>query len=167
MNSAIFSPTGGSVGIGFAIPSNVIRSVAAQLEASGHVTRGYIGVEAQELTGVTDRALRLADNGGALLSSVLPNGPASKAGLESGDVIQGVNGQKVTNPRELALEIASIKPGEDAHLTVLHDGHSKDVTLKVALANTAAMSQSLVPDKTGHKLMCRLIVACAEPVSRC
>jgi serine protease Do len=132
LNSAILSPTGGSVGIGFAIPSNVIRSVTAQLEASGHVTRGYISVEAQELTGATARALRLPDNGGALLSDVLPDGPASKAGLEPGDVIQRVNGQKVSNPRELALEIASIKPGADAHLTVLHDGHSKDVTLKVA-----------------------------------
>jgi serine protease Do len=132
MNSAILSPTGGSVGIGFAIPSNVIRSVTSQLEASGHVTRGYIGVEAQELTGVTARALRLADNGGALLSDVLPNGPADKAGLKPGDVIQSLNGQKVTNPHELALDIAGIKPGEDAHLTVLHDGHSKAVTLKVA-----------------------------------
>ena len=131
MNTAILSPSGGSVGIGFAIPSDTIRSVAAQLEASGHVTRGYIGVEAQELTRATAQALHVKDQSGALIAGVLPNGPAKKAGLQPGDVIEQVNGQKIANPRELALDIAAIKPGDAAHLTVLHDGQTKDVTLNV------------------------------------
>jgi serine protease Do len=131
MNSAILSPSGGSIGIGFAIPSDMIRTVTAQLQQSGHVTRGYIGVEAQEVKGATARALHLSDNSGALLAGLQGDGPAAHAGLQPGDVIQAVNGQKIANPRELALNVAGIKPGDDAHLTVLHDGQSKDVALKV------------------------------------
>ena len=131
MNTAIFSPTGGSVGIGFAIPSDLIRTVSAQLAKSGQVVRGYIGVEAQPLTGATAKALNLAENSGALLAGVLAKGPAATAGLEPGDVVQAVNGQKVSNPRELALTIAGVAPGQDAHLSVLHDGKVRDVDLKI------------------------------------
>ena len=131
MNTAIYSPTGGSVGIGFAIPSDLIRTVSAQLQKSGEVVRGYIGVEAQSLTGATAKALKLPENGGALLAGVKSNGPAAAAGLEPGDVIQAVNGQKIANPRELALNIASVAPGQEAHLSVLHDGKARDVNLKV------------------------------------
>jgi serine protease Do len=131
MNTAIFSPTGGSVGIGFAIPSDMIRTVEAQLEKSGQVTRGYVGVEAQQITGATAKGLHLSDNSGALLAGVQPDSPAAKAGLQPGDVVEAVNGTKIANPRELALNVASIAPGEEAHLTVLHDGQTKDVTLKV------------------------------------
>ncbi len=132
MNTAILSPSGGSIGIGFAIPSDMIHNVVAQLDASGHVTRGYIGVEAQELTGATAKAMSLPENSGALLAGVMPNGPAAQAGLQPGDVIQTVDGKKVTNPRDLALDVANLKPGEDAHLSVLHDGQTKDIALKIA-----------------------------------
>jgi serine protease Do len=131
IDTAILSPSGGSVGIGFAIPSNVIRSVADQLIASGHVTRGYMGVEAQELTNSIAHALHVPDKAGVLLAGVMPSGPGKRAGLKVGDIIQSVDGQKVANPRDLALDIAAIKPGDYAHLVVLHDGHSNDVTLKV------------------------------------
>jgi len=131
MNTAIYSPSGGSVGIGFAVPSDMIRTVTAQLEASGHVTRGYIGVEAQELNGATAKGLDVPDNSGALLAGVMPDGPAAHAGLQPGDVIESVNGKKVTNPRDLAVDVAAIKPGEEAHLTVLRDGKNEDVALKV------------------------------------
>jgi serine protease Do len=132
MNTAIFSPNGGgSVGIGFAIPSDMIRTVTAQLEQTGHVTRGYVGVEAQQITGATAKALHLAENSGALLAGVQPDGPAAKAGLQAGDVIAEVNGTKVANPRELALNVASIQPGEEAHLSVLRDGDTKSITVKV------------------------------------
>jgi serine protease Do len=132
MNTAILSPSGGSIGIGFAIPSDMIRTVAQQLEEHGHVTRGYIGVEAQELKGATARALHMKDDSGALLAAVVSDGPAHKAGLEPGDVIQSVNGQTIKDPRELAVDVASLKPGSQAHLAVLHDGRTKDVTLTVA-----------------------------------
>jgi serine protease Do len=131
MNTAILSPSGGSIGIGFAIPSDMIHQVTAQLEQYGHVTRGYIGVEAQELKGATAKGLGIPDNSGALLAGVMPDGPASHAGLQPGDVIESVNGNKITNPRELALDVAAIKPGGQAHLTVLHDGKTEDIALNV------------------------------------
>ena len=132
MNSAILSPSGGSVGIGFAIPSDMIRTVAAQLEQSGHVVRGYVGVEAQPVTGATAKAMGLTENSGALLAGVQPDSPALHAGLEPGDVIQAVNGTKITNPRDLAVDVAAIHPGDEAHLQILHDGQSKEVVVKVA-----------------------------------
>jgi serine protease Do len=131
MNTAILSPSGGSVGIGFAIPSDMIRTVSAQLEQDGHVTRGYVGVEAQALKGVTAKALHLSEDAGALLAGVQPDSPAAKAGLQPGDVIQAVNGTGIKGPRELALNVANIKPGDDAHLTILRDGKVRQVDLKV------------------------------------
>ncbi len=131
MNTAIFSPTGGSVGIGFAIPSDTIRTVAAQLEKSGKVARGFIGVEAQTLTAAMAKALHLPDSSGALLAGLVPKGPAAAAGLEPGDVVQAVDGQKIASPKELALTIAAVPPGQEVRLTVMHDGKLRDIALKV------------------------------------
>lgn len=131
MNTAILSPSGGSVGIGFAIPSDMIRSVSAQLEKGGKVVRGYVGVEAQQITASTARAMHLKENEGALLAGIQSDSPAAEAGLQPGDVIQAVNGTKIESPKELALNVANIQPGEEAHLSVLHDGQTKDVTVKV------------------------------------
>ena len=132
VNTAILSPTGGSVGIGFAIPSDTVRSVVASIEASGHVTRGYLGVEAQGIEAPMAAAMHLASSAGALVANVQPDSPASKAGLQPGDVIQTVNGSKVTNPRELAVDVAAVKPGETAKITFLRNGDSKDVSVTVA-----------------------------------
>jgi serine protease Do len=141
MNTAIYSPTGGSVGIGFAIPSDMIRTVSAQLEKSGHMTRGYIGVEAQQITPSTAQAMHLKTNDGALLAGIQSDGPAAEVGLQPGDVIQSVNDAKITNPRELALDVAGIEPGGQAHLSVLHDGQMTEVTVKVGtLPNEQAAS---------------------------
>lgn len=145
MNTAIFSPTGGSVGIGFAIPSDLIRTVSAQLAKSGEVVRGFIGVEAQALTGATAKALNMPENSGALLAGVTPRGPAATAGLEPGDVIEAVNGQKIANPRELALYIANLAPGQEARLSVLHDGKMRDVGLKVGKLPDARQASSDQP----------------------
>ncbi len=131
MNTAIFSPTGGSVGIGFAIPSDMIRTVSNQLASSGHVTRGYVGVGTQPVTGAMAKALRLTDNSGALLASVEAGSPAAKAGLEPGDVIESVNGQKIGSPRDLALTVATVTPGEEAKFHILRDGQDRDVAVRV------------------------------------
>ena len=147
MNTAILSPTGGSVGIGFAIPSDMIRTVSAELQKDGRVVRGYVGVEAQQITTATAQAMHLKENGGALLAGVQPDSPAAEAGLQPGDVIQAVNGTKIANPKELAVNVASIQPGDEAHLTVLHDGQSKDITVKVgSLPNEQTASNG----KPGH-----------------
>jgi serine protease Do len=131
MNTAILSPSGGSIGIGFAIPSDMIRTVVSQLESSGHVTRGYIGVEAQQVSATMAKALHMSESSGALIAGVQSDAPAARAGLEPGDVITAVNGQAVKNPRDLAVNIAAVKPGDEAKLQVLHDGDSKPVSVKV------------------------------------
>jgi serine protease Do len=135
VNSAIISPSGGSVGIGFAIPSNTVKSVVAQLEKTGHVTRGYIGVQAQAVNGAMASALGLpqaqTDERGALVASVEPDSPASRAGLAPGDVITGVNGAHIGNPRELAINVSQVPPGNSAHLDLLRQG--KPTTLDVTV----------------------------------
>jgi len=131
MNTAILSPSGGSVGIGFAVPSDMIRTISAQIEKNGHVTRGYVGVESQGLNATTAKALGVSEDGGALLAGVRSDGPAAKAGLKPGDVVQAVNGQAVKSPRDLALNIANLAPGDDATLKVLRDGKPQELKVKI------------------------------------
>jgi serine protease Do len=137
VNSAILSPTGGSVGIGFAIPSNMVRAVVAELEKSGHVTRGYLGVEAQPVQGTMAAALHVggpaSTNGdGALIAGVTADSPAAKAGLQPGDVIRSVDGKQVHNPRELAVAVAGEKPGSEAKVEIIRDGSPQTVTVALA-----------------------------------
>ncbi len=137
VNTAILSPTGGSVGIGFAIPSDMVKHVVDELEHGGHVTRGYIGVETQSLSPTMAAALHLPNNavgkaGGALVAGVEANSPAAKAGLQPGDVITAVDGKAVGNPRELALDVADVHPGTEAKFDVLRDGSQQTMTVAVA-----------------------------------
>jgi serine protease Do len=167
MNSAILSPSGGSVGIGFAIPSDMIRTVTAQLEQTGHVTRGYVGVEAQEITGPTAKGLNLADNSGALLAGVQPDSPAAHAGLQPGDVIQQVNGTKISNPRDLAVDVAAIHPGDDAHLKILRDGQSQNIDVKVGqMPNTDQMANNEQGGQQGNHPQIGLALAPLSPDMR-
>jgi serine protease Do len=135
VNTAIYSPSGGSVGIGFAIPSNTVKAVVAQLEKSGHVTRGFIGVSAQGVNASMASALHLptssSDDRGALVASVEPDSPAGKAGIQPGDVITSVNGHHIGNARELAINVSQIAPGNVAALAVLRDGDKKSVNVTV------------------------------------
>jgi len=133
MNTAILSPSGGSIGIGFAIPSDTIQRISADLEGSSHaVTRGYLGVEAQPVSDAMSKALGLATAGGALVAAVQPNTPASHAGVQPGDVIRTVNGQAIKDPGALAIGIAAIRPGDQAHLDIVRDGKSQTLDVKVA-----------------------------------
>jgi len=143
VNSAIISPSGGSVGIGFAIPSDTVKSIVAQLEKNGKVTRGYLGVSAEAITPDLGSALDLpggADQKGALVANVEPNSPASTAGIQPGDVITAVAGTPVATPRDLALNVAFLAPGAPARITLLRNG--KTETLSATLA-------SLPSDGTG------------------
>ena len=133
VNTAIYSPTGGSVGIGFAIPSDLVHNVVDQLLTAGHVTRGFLGVEAQTVTTGLAPALHLkAGDKGALVASVTPDSPASKAGLQPGDVVRSVNGTTVKTPGDLARDVAAIQPGKTATIEVLHDGTDKSVSVQLA-----------------------------------
>jgi serine protease Do len=166
MNTAILSPSGGSVGIGFAIPSDMIRTVVAQLEHGGKVTRGYIGVEAQEITPTTAEAMHLKQGEGALLAGIQPDSPAASAGLKPGDVIESVNGTKVTNPRDLAVNVANVQPGQEAHLTVLHDGQTKDVSLKVGTLPNEQIASNENQGSAEHHARLGLSLAPLSPDAR-
>jgi serine protease Do len=161
VNSAIISPSGGgSVGIGFAIPSNTVRNVVAQLEKSGHVTRGYIGVQAQAVTVAMASALHLppshGDDRGALIASVEQDTPAARAGLQPGDVITAVQGHRIGNQRELAINVSQIAPGTQVPVDIVRDGKTQTVTVTVgtlsgdggahgAAAGTAGLGVALSP----------------------
>jgi serine protease Do len=129
VNTAIFSPSGGSVGIGFAIPSDTVKTVISQLEKSGKVTRGWIGVQIQQITPDIADSLGLKKDQGALVAEPQPNSPAAKAGIQSGDVITSVDSQPVKNARELARKISSMAPGTSVKLGIWRKGEEKQLTL--------------------------------------
>ncbi|HWM49135.1 MAG TPA: Do family serine endopeptidase [Xanthobacteraceae bacterium] len=129
VNTAIFSPSGGSVGIAFAIPSETVKSVVAQLKEHGSVTRGWIGVQIQPVTRDIADSLGLKNAQGALVAEPQANGPAAKAGIKSGDVITQVNGEAVKDARTLARRISSLPPGTSVKLTVVRNGKEDVLTL--------------------------------------
>ncbi|MDB5414590.1 MAG: hypothetical protein JWR10_2925 [Rubritepida sp.] len=129
VNTAIFSPTGGSVGIGFAIPSNMVRQVVAQIEANGHVERGFLGAMTQPVTPALAQALRLPRPEGALVGQVEPESPAARGGLRAGDVVTKVGEANVANPRELARAIGEARPGSTVRLSVQRDGQPQELNV--------------------------------------
>ncbi len=129
VNTAIFSPSGGSVGIAFAIPSDTVKSVVTQLKDHGSVTRGWIGVQIQPVTKDIADSLGLKKVTGALVAEPQADGPAKKAGIEAGDVITAVNGDEVKDARDLAKKIGALQPKAAVKLTVLHKGAEKTVSL--------------------------------------
>jgi len=129
VNTAIFSPSGGSVGIAFAIPADTVKSVVAQLRDHGSVTRGWIGVQIQPVTPEIADSLGLKSVGGALVAQPQDNSPAAKAGIEAGDVITAVNGEAVKDARDLAKKIGAMAPHASVKLSVLHKGSDKAVNL--------------------------------------
>ena len=129
VNTAIFSPSGGSVGIAFAIPADTVKSVIAQLRDKGSVTRGWIGVQIQTVTPDIADSLGLKQATGALVSEPQKDSPAAKAGIASGDVITSLNGTPVHDPRELARKIGTMSPGTTVKLDIIHSGQNKTVTL--------------------------------------
>src|SRR6202051_708700 len=129
VNTAIYSPSGGSVGIAFSIPASTVRSVIAQLKDKGSVSRGWIGVQIQPVTPDIADSLGLKKAEGALVAEPQANGPAAKAGIESGDVITKVNGETVKDARELARTIGGFAPGAAVKLDVVHKGQDQTVNL--------------------------------------
>jgi len=132
VNTAIFSPSGGSVGIGFAIPAATVKNVVAQLRDKGSVTRGWIGVQIQSVTPDIADSMGLKQSTGALVSEPQKDSPAAKAGIASGDVIVAVNDEPVKDARDLARKIGSMSPGATVRLKLIHQGADKIVSLTLA-----------------------------------
>jgi serine protease Do len=131
INSQIMSPTGGNIGIGFAIPANMARNVMTQLIDHGEVRRGKLGVTIQPVTSEIARSLGLSQVSGALVNNVEPGSPADKAGVRRGDVITAINGDNVRDGNELRNEVAQAMPGTSVTLQIVRDG--REQTLKATL----------------------------------
>jgi len=129
INTAIYSRSGGSMGIGFAIPTSTARSVMEAIVRDGRVTRGWIGVEPQELSSEFAESFGLSGERGVIITGVLQNGPAAKAGIRPGDVITDVAGRNVSTVAELLSAVAALTPGQPATLQVIRKGESTAVSV--------------------------------------
>ncbi|MFZ0425321.1 MAG: Do family serine endopeptidase [Xanthobacteraceae bacterium] len=158
VNTAIFSPSGGSVGIAFAIPAETVKNVVAQLRDKGSVTRGWIGVQIQTITPDIADSMGLKQAAGALVSEPQKDSPAAKAGIQSGDVITAVNDAPIHDARELARKIGTMSPGASVKLALIHKSEEKTVTLTLGtlpsekLASNDQPNRREVPDSDLPKL---------------
>jgi serine protease Do len=132
VNTAIYSPSGGSVGIGFAIPSTTASTVIGDLEHGGVVSRGYLGVNIQSVTLAMAESMDMKNAKGAIVDQTMPGTPAAEAGLKSGDVITKVNGQPIEDAADLTQRIGSFKPGAKIDLTYMRDGSEKSAQITLA-----------------------------------
>ncbi len=156
INTAIFSPSGGNVGIAFAIPASVARDVVTDLINDGSIDRGWLGVQIQDVNADIAESLGLDEAKGALVSEAQPDSPALNAGVKSGDVIVAVDGEDVESPRELARMIGNLDPNQTVELTVWRDGKAEMVEVKLGempgAEQMAAAEQPAVPQQEGSTL---------------
>ena len=145
VNTAIFSPTGGSVGIGFAISADVVQDVVEQLKAHGAVARGWLGVEIQPLTPDLADSLGVKPDTGALVAKEAADSPAALAGVKVGDVIGSVDGAAVAGPRDLARRIAALGPKKSVALTLSRDGRSQQVQVMLGVMPSDATLAEAAP----------------------
>jgi Do/DeqQ family serine protease len=131
INTAIYSRTGGSMGIGFAIPASTAKTVLEQIVKSGSVTRGWIGVEVQEITPALAESFKLGDARGAIIAGVLRGGPADRAGVKPGDVLTGINGTPVSDPQAMLNLVAGLQPGSSAMMTLRRQAQSVELAVTV------------------------------------
>jgi serine protease Do len=139
INTAIFSPTGGSIGLGFAIPSSTAQPVVEQLKTHGRVERGLLGVQIQPVTDEIASGLSLGSTTGALVAQVEPNSAAAKAGVQEGDVIKSVDGKDIATVRDLTRTVAGFAPGSTIKLGLVRDG--KDQTVSAKLGDYSKMGK--------------------------
>jgi serine protease Do len=129
VNTAIYSPSGGSVGIGFGIPADTVKTVVAKLKERGYVERGWIGVKVQAVSAEMADSLGMKNAEGAIVDEAQDGGPAAKAGIQTGDVITAVNGDAVKDSRDLAKKIGAMSPGAKVTLSVRRNGEQKTIAL--------------------------------------
>ena len=149
INTAIIGPAGGNVGIGFAVPINMARSVMNQLIEHGEVKRGKLGIAIQELTPDLAEAMNVDVEVGALISEVEPNSPAAKAGLKSGDVLIEVNGKAVRGATDLRNKIGLVRIGEAVDLTLVRAGQQQTLNVRIGKLTSPTISREVAPQLTG------------------
>ena len=147
VNAAIYSPNGGSVGIGFAIPSEIAEKVVAELKANGSVERGWLGVSIQPLNDDIAEGLGLKSTDGVLIAEINEDGPAKAAGMKAGDVILDVNGKAIREMKELPRLIADIRPGTKSDIKIWRDGAHQSLSVKIG---TLPDEQKLAANDKGH-----------------
>lgn len=152
MNTAIATSGGGSMGIGFAIPSNILKHVSAQLRTSGHVIRGYLGVALQKIDAKLAQAFSLEKNEGALVSEVVKDSPADKGGLKSGDVILKINGKLVENVGSLRTSIALMQPNEKVNLTIIRNKEPMELSVMIGTHPENEVAANDMQNKLGMLL---------------
>jgi serine protease Do len=140
VNTAIFSPNGGNVGIGFAIPANQAKDIVADLKENGSVERGWLGVQIQELDEDLAASLGLNDTEGALVNEVVGEGPAARGGVQAGDVITRFNDREIDSPRTLSRVVAAATPNTGAKVTVWRDGRSRELTVELGEAQNEVVA---------------------------
>ncbi|MGG7448617.1 serine endoprotease DegQ [Kosakonia oryzendophytica] len=153
INTAILAPGGGSVGIGFAIPSNMAQTLSKQLIQFGEIKRGLLGIKGTEMSADIAKAFNLNVQRGAFVSEVLPNSGSAKAGIKSGDVIVSLNGKPLTSFAELRSRIATTEPGSKVKLGILRDGKPLDVEVTLDKSTSSSASAELIsPSLQGAEL---------------
>ena len=147
VNTAIISPTGGSIGIGFAVPANLAKKVVDQLQEYGVTKRGWLGVRIQTVNEELAEALGLEKPGGALVAEVTPGGPAAEAGIQAGDVILNFDGNDVTEMRELPRMVADTEVGKTVRITVFREGKTQTLKTTVGLLNEEGEAAAAAADE--------------------
>lgn len=131
INSAIFSETGGSLGIGFAIPAEMAAHIVDQIKTHGHVVRGWLGAEIAQITPEIAKNLNLSDTSGVLIGEIRHDGPLANTGIKSGDVIIEINDKAIQRPNELVVLVADLTPGTNANITILREGKAEKFVVKI------------------------------------
>lgn len=149
VNTAIYSPSGGNVGIAFAIPAQLAKKVVDQLKSGGKVSRGWLGVTIQDVNDEIADSLDIKDPKGALITKIMDDGPSANTELKVRDVVIQVNGESVNNSRDLARKVAELQPNVDARLLVIRDGQEKSLTVKLGAFPSSDKLASLSQERGG------------------
>jgi serine protease DegQ len=144
INTAILAPGGGNIGIGFAIPSNMVQNLSQQLIAYGSVKRGQLGIKGSEMTADMAKAFNIDAQRGAFVSEVLPGSAAAKAGIKAGDVIVAVEGKPITSFAELRVKIGTTPPGKAVKIGLLRNGKPMDVSVTLDDSGTSTTSSEIL-----------------------
>ena len=152
INTAIYSRSGGSMGIGFAIPIDMVKPIFKQLKDSGSVERGFIGVMIQDIDNELAEGFGLDSKRGALISDVMPDSPAEKAGLKAGDVVSSFNGKAMKTMQEFRRHVAMVRPGQEVPIRVLRNGVEQKLVITVGKRDATQVAVEAAPDISAHGL---------------